>query len=498
MRHTLLVTPLLLAACFSDESADPEAPVAATTPSAPAATTPTTGNPPVTGLHLQSLVATSGGGVATVLDGDPATGWRPEGGAHDEGILLRFEEPTRVLQASLQLCQDSAPATFQSFVDGSENTLTRIHPGGPVLLPWRGGVEAPSLRSLYVRALSADGELCIAEITLVLPPEQQAQVKAPRALPGTVQATSVLEPADAYHPGYLFDGRTDFGWVEGAAELGVGEQLTIQLERPASFEALDLWNGYQRSEDHFRKNGRLASLKLTVDDSEPVTLPVADTMGAQTLALPAPVTGQRLTLEIAQATPGSKYQDLVLSELRLRDADGPIAMTTPDLAQRKEALQELVLGKDLAKVVDRSWKSVCGETTRLKLRSNHSFVVYMEGEEGPDDSASEVFDGAWVVRKQSATETTVQLYGRRHRTETTWVPYGDDQVASSVRISGGKSTLWLYGQAVSDQIEKLLDDPSFRSEHGWCHDRGTSWMDEHGDDLLVIQGSALAGVFEPL
>ena len=56
---------------------------------------------------LQALSATSGEGVEKVLDGDPATGWRPQGDAEEEGVLLRFEQPLALDAVTLRACTGS-------------------------------------------------------------------------------------------------------------------------------------------------------------------------------------------------------------------------------------------------------------------------------------------------------------------------------------------------------------------------------------------------------
>jgi hypothetical protein len=492
-RRETLTALALLAAC----SPAPQDQAISATPSAtPSAAAPVVEVPPVSGLHLQALVATSGEGVELLLDGDPTTGWSPAHDAVDEGILLRFEEPTRVMQAKVQLCPESSPVTFESFVNGAQNTLVRVNPGGPVLIPWRGGADTPAIKSLFLRVVNSDGAMDVCEISMQLPPEQGLQVRAPRTIPATVQASSVLEPAAAYHPGYLFDGRTDFGWVEGAEGLGVGETLSIAFEGPVQISGLDLWNGYQRSQDHFSKNARLAAVELRIDGGEPQLLRVADTQGAQQLALAAPAEGQRLELRVAEVVAGSRYEDLVISELRLRDAQGPLGLRTQDLDHQEQALRARIQGHELDRIVDRTWRGLCNEQTRLTLRSNHSFVSYGQEDQGPDDSVSEVFDGAWVDG-ELGPPASIQTFGRRHRTETTWQPYGDDQVQSSVRISGGKSRLWIHDFTQPKPAIDLLADPSFRAEQASCMDTGTAWLEQDMGDLLVIDGSTMAGLYVP-
>jgi len=506
MRSSTLVFLLPLAlACSSstDGDATPAANPAATpqaTPATavqPAATArPWVPVPPVSGIHLQSLVATSGEGVERLLDGDPTTGWSPMHDPVDEGVLLRFEEPTRVMQVKLQLCPESSSATFESFVNGASNTLVRVNPGGPVLVPWRGGADTPAIKSFFLRVVGSDGPVDICEIAVIMPPEITQAVKPPRSVDATLKASSVLEPCDAYHPGYLFDGRTDFGWVEGAEGLGVGETLTIQFDGPIELTGFDLWNGYQRSADHFDRNARAAQLDLSVDGSAPMPLSVTDTQGPQRLELPTPVTGERFVLTVAQATAGSKYEDLVISELRLRDAAGPVSLHTTDLAEREHLLLETIHGSDLDRIVNRSWQGLCNESTRFTLRSNHSFVSYAQIVDDEDESMHEVFDGAWVVQDMTAP-ATIQTYGRKHRTQTTWVPYGDDQVQSTVRIAGGKSQLWLHDPAAPQPAATLLADPAFASEHAYCMGPIDGWLGQDMGDLLVIQGASMAGVYKP-
>jgi hypothetical protein len=496
MRTIQLATLLtLLSACGSaPEQAPPSVPAPAELQVA--SRVPVATVPPVTGLHLQALVASSGEGVARVLDGDPTTGWSPAHDPMDEGILLRFEEPTRVMQAQLQLCPESSAATFQSFVNGNENTLVRVNPGGPVLIPWRGMADSPAIKSLYLRVLNSDGPVDLCEVYLTLPPEQAQQVRPPRTVPATLKASSTLEPCDAYHAGYLLDGRTDFGWVEGAEGLGVGEQLTIGFEAPLTITGLDIWNGYQRSEQHYSANARLARLELSVDGGAPLSLAVADTQGPQRLDLPAPVTGKDFVLTVADAVAGSKYQDLVISELRLRDASGPFSLRTEDLAQREHDLLEQIQGHDLDRIVDRTWRGLCNEGVRLTLRSNHSFVRYAQLDEDPDEALREVFDGAWVVQELGAPDS-IRTFGRKHRTQTTWVPYGDDQVQSTVRIAGGKSELWLHDAANPSPAAALLEDQAFAAEHATCMDPGSAWLEQDMGDLLFIQGATLAGIYRP-
>ena len=117
------------------------------------------------------------------------------------------------------------------------------------------GVRVPSRQDtgdLREAGASAPAEACLSEIRLLSNGKPLA-LQPPRGVSGRIQASSVLEPADSYHPGLLFDGRLDYGWAEGTAGTGAGESLTLTLDEPIEAVGLLLWNGYQRSTDHFRR-----------------------------------------------------------------------------------------------------------------------------------------------------------------------------------------------------------------------------------------------------
>ncbi|MFH1470029.1 MAG: hypothetical protein ABIO70_36935 [Pseudomonadota bacterium] len=492
----MLLLPLLLAACLSSSEAPPSPGPTPTAPPAPAPAPAEVTAPPATGLPLQALVATSGEGAADLFDGDPSTGWRPEGEPEEEGLLFRFEEPTRLVEVRVQLCPGSGPVSLESYVDGASNTTTRVNPGGDVRLPWLGDADSPPVRSYFVKVDWAEGTVCLGEVSLVLPPETPGPVTPPRSVAATVAASSTLAPADAYHPGYLFDGRTDFGWVEGAEGLGLGEHLELALGATVDLTGLEIWNGYQRSEDHFKKNARVKALTVTGDDGIAHSLPVADRMGPQVLALPAPLRTRHLRLEIAAATAGTRYQDLVISELRLRDASGPLTLATPDLAQRREALVAETRGQLLERVMAHNWHGFCQEYDSLKLRPNHSFVRWNIEENDADGDQREVFDGAWVVASQGAEQAVIELYGRRHRTQTTWQPYGQDQVRETDRIAGGKVTLrGADDGAGRARLLQLLRDPTFASGPARCVPGERLDQVHDGRPLLLVEGASITQIY---
>ena len=65
---------------------------------------------------------------------------------------------------------------------------------------------------------------------------------------------------------------------------GIGESVTATFDRPVTVNAVEIWNGYQRSDDHFKKNARAKRISFGAGDkTQEFTL--TDAMGPQKLTL---------------------------------------------------------------------------------------------------------------------------------------------------------------------------------------------------------------------
>jgi len=260
-------------------------------------------------IFLQALTPTSGAHPSAVLDGDAKTGWEPVGDPRDEGLLFRFETPVRMNGIALAPCANVVGSIrLEISADGNEvATLVARNRGkeGPLdHAPLPGGEDG--LRSVFLRIAEPNPSgtrPCIGEVAFLMG-ETPLALRPPRSVPGRVTASSTLAPVDAYHPSYLFDGRLDFGW-EGAKGIGQGEWVGVHLDRRAEVSALEIWNGYQRSEDHFRKNARARKVSLDGDGKRVAVFRLKDAMGSQKLALPVPVQASDLKLVIEEATAGT-------------------------------------------------------------------------------------------------------------------------------------------------------------------------------------------------
>jgi len=373
-------------------------------------------------LRLQALVPTSGSGAEHVLDTDVATGWRPEGDPVDEGLVLRWEKPAAFEHVLVKACPGATPLAIEVQVNGE----TYCDPETSPAMEAECGFPEQKARALSIKVVRAGprpAAACVGTVQL-FNNGTPLELLAPRSVEGTIQASSVLEPTAAHAPGFLFDGRLDFGWAEGAKGPGLGESLTVTLAAPIELTAIELWNGHQSSPEHFRKNARASRLSLSMDASPPVPLTVKDVSGEQVLKLPRPLKGSTLRVKVDKAKAGPKFPDLVLSELLLVDSQGPFTVRTPELEQQRKQLLAQVAGTGLEKLVDGRWSKRCEAEAyvvrTLKLRGNRSFLFHdVVAETGKNSGEyDETVEGTWIVKKVEAPWATVELLGRRHRFDT--------------------------------------------------------------------------------
>lgn len=304
---------------------------------------------------------------------------------------------------------------------------------------------SPQLSS--IKLASADGKersqalydttLCIGIQDIILKDStgQVIDFVTPVVVKGKVTASSTLAPEASYSAAYVADSRYDFAWAEGAAGSGKGEQLTIELEKDITVDRLMIRNGYQRSDNHYADNARLASFSL-MDGSEASigTFSIQDERKS-IIELPT-TTSNTFVLNVEDIFEGGKYKDLVLSEIRFYHKGQPYLIQTEHeqntmAANRKEAneLLKSFLDKTISTSTSDSkegdyFVAYNGTNRSLILRSNGSFVFYGEESFYEENVTSEedysfieevnttVADGGWELIKQNEEEITIRIFGK--------------------------------------------------------------------------------------
>lgn len=132
-------------------------------------------------------------------------------------------------------------------------------------------------------------------------------------------ASSVLEQDNTnYGSANIFDGNAATAWVEGANGNGVGESIRIYFDGETTVHVVDIYNGYQKSEDLYFKNARATALDLSFSDGSTQRVYVAsDHLGMESVSFDS-VTTNYVDIKIVSAASGSTYTDLCISEVSFR------------------------------------------------------------------------------------------------------------------------------------------------------------------------------------
>lgn len=135
----------------------------------------------------------------------------------------------------------------------------------------------------------------------------------------SASASSTLHPGSrGYRARNTLDGRDDTAWnADGDKDgSGVGVTLAWTFEQPQHVQQITVRNGYVRSSKDaqvFEHNGRIKRVRVSTDSgSEEWTM--KDTPEAQSWRVDLGVTA-RVEFEVLEVYPGSKYQDLALTDI---------------------------------------------------------------------------------------------------------------------------------------------------------------------------------------
>ncbi|MDH5785996.1 MAG: discoidin domain-containing protein [Chromatiales bacterium] len=358
--------------------------------------------------------------------------WAPDPNGRFVKLHMYFDEPIKIKGIEIDSCGTLKHDDLSIFFN-FDQWLLSLTPRGEGEIPaalypkHRGdllvldGFRGP----LEVRSLTFNFEhnsgFKICDIRLLDEGGQPYRVKTPRRVSGSVSADSVLKPASAYDPLYLFDSRFEYGWASDKKEKGISLQLDFDV--PQRVEKVRLWNGYQRSVTHYIANSRATKLLLSGDGGYRAEVSVSDQLGSQVVTLPTPFTGRQLKMTVADAERGKHYRDLVLSEMRLFDGSewfmlDPYARLHDAVEGNRKAFAtasvDALLNDSYTAVRESEEESYVSST--LRLRADGSLYI-----SGYLDEAEYFALGNYEVKKASADGLKLRLFGLYYETEV----YGD-------------------------------------------------------------------------
>jgi len=374
-------------------------------------------------------------GPENVFDNDPNTYWvTMPGAAPDEGLFFSFEEPVIINAISIQTLPGSSSiqeiALFQLYINGQQGSSYRP---GEEAIPINAWVKSIFIRIDATEILNVEeyppedgirytGNLPvgISEIALLVINEQgnevPLRVQPIRVVNGHVEASSCLEPVEAYHPDFLFDSRSEFSWTDGnKASTGEGESLTFIFDQTQRIEKIKIWNGYHRSQTHYSQNERASMISFGAESENAPVYRLADTMEPLEIILNTPLEGRSFVMDILEIHEGASYKDVVISELQFYNGEEWFVLASFDSETRKRGVLEWAENTAAAVFIDKqlfasritSWEDY---TQTLVLRSNGSFILWKHREQDGDTEIMYA-DGNWQI----IDDNTVKIFGRLHR-----------------------------------------------------------------------------------
>jgi len=389
------------------------------------------------GVFLELCYATSVNmpesqfGPENVFDNDPNTSWvTMPGAALDEGLFFSFEEPVYVDAIRIQTLPGSSSIEeityYQLYINGLE---TYVHQAVDEPIP----IDV-LVKSIFIRIDATDSmeymengiryagnlPVGISDITLLVRNEEGNQVplrvQPIRTVSGSIQASSSLEPIEAYNPDFLFDSRSEFGWADGNENsTGFGESLTFIFDQTQRIEKIKIWNGYHRSQTHFDQNERAATISFGAEGGDAPVYQLADTMEPLVITLDTPLEGSSFTMDVLEIYEGATYKDLVISELRLFDGEEWFVLDSGESETRKRDVLEWAHNTSAGVFIDKQ-VFASNRTDReyyrqtLILRSNGSFILWKRRTR--DNNTDIMYaDGNWQI----IDNNTVRIFGRLHR-----------------------------------------------------------------------------------
>ncbi len=413
------------------------------------------------------------------------------GAGPDEGIMLYLPKNTDLSKIEVKFANDASLEKITKiglYINGTDvKTLTAEN---NTFSKFEGAVSSIFLRVVktenietskptqidYVLTTStknfkSNKSVGIEEIVLYNKAGEQYGIVPPKKVKGTIKASSVLEPITAYNPEFLFDSRFDYGWAEGNQNnAGVGESIEFNFDGSVNISKLKIWNGFQRSKTHYQSNARVKKFSFGIKGQTLSTYELKDKEAPQDIELTKSLTGNNYILKIEEIYDGSKFKDLVISEMRFFDGKRWFIPASVDIEKEKQQLLDKVKGSILEKMVDKwIFEEIIEEdylTTNqsLILRSNQSFVIWLQetNKDQADGFAKQtVMDGNWDIISLDKNTAKIKIFGKRKILSVGYGNYKGVEDETNTTIFSDILTIspkLIKGEKFFDSIKNFLSE----------------------------------------
>lgn len=131
----------------------------------------------------------------------------------------------------------------------------------------------------------------------------------------------------SYKPENLHDFSLFTAWAPDSIAGPIGQKINFHF-KPLSprVNSIVIYNGYIKTIDLFKANGRVKKFALYINNVYYATLDLADTTASQSFSIPPVRSNEKgkdlvLTLEIKEIYKGNKYPDVLVSEVNFDGID---------------------------------------------------------------------------------------------------------------------------------------------------------------------------------
>jgi hypothetical protein len=173
-------------------------------------------------------------------------------------------------------------------------------------------IQYPGKKAYILKEDLGDGETVVKTISI------------PGLGSATVTASSQYIQTEGreldYDPRNAFDSKFQTGWCEGkTSDDGIGESITISFPTTIQLTDISVVNGYAKSEDSYKNNNRVASLKVEASYGKTESFDFEDNIfDLQTR--PTSLVGSTFKFIITKVHKG-KLTDTCLSEIKLTGSE---------------------------------------------------------------------------------------------------------------------------------------------------------------------------------
>ncbi|MFK7774998.1 MAG: hypothetical protein AB8F94_22855 [Saprospiraceae bacterium] len=485
----LLIFMLFLTACEDPASNNntptnpttPE-PTEVETPSNPSEAIPDDGRRP---LYLQGVSATSNNSqVDYIFDGKSNSSWKSnQGAASDEGIMFHFQNKIFIKKIEIEGAQGNGIATVNEVIlYGDDVPCGKGKMGESINLGdtysslfIRFGktdnttevkVEDEAKKGI-VRKFSKSHSIGVQNIIMWDEDGKEYRLIPPRKVDGRILTSSTLQSASKYSSTNLFDNQKESAWVEGVDGNGINEKITFEVFQAVNIDAVQIWNGYQRSPSVYKTNARLKGFSLGEVGGKSYEYTLRDDDAGQKIDLQVPLKN-KFELKINSAYDGSKYQDLGISEILLFEDEKPLQLKLKlnllehpiDLKTKGTNLERL-LDTRIANEMDYGPSGFYSDRSII-LRSDGTFSMYLmeklypETEAGDGEIFESMSNGTWEIQNANATKSIIKLTGKMvDLTAALAAQEGNNEQAEIIQFFTDKLTIennLIRGEQVLDEI----------------------------------------------